>query len=107
LGYPEVTTINMTTNEGMGNLLQYINVVTSFWAGRMLMIAIFIMFFFGYLKSKPSDDFAGAFAVASYVTFVLGILFWLIDFLDGLTFSIIIGITIISTAILIFDKRGQ
>lgn len=107
MAYDEITTINMTSSEGMSNILQYINVVTDFWAGRMVVIAIFIMFLFGYLRSKGDDDFVGAFAVASYVTFVLGLLMWLINFLDGIAFGIIMGVTIIATAILLFDKRGQ
>ena len=105
--YDEINTINMTSADGMSNILQYLNVVTNFWAGRMVMVAIFVMFLFGYLKMKAEDDFVGAFAVASYVTFSLGILFWIIDFLDGLAFGVIIAVTIISTAILLFDKRGQ
>ena len=107
MAYDEITTINMTSSEGMSNIFQYINVVTDFWAGRMVVIAIFIMFLFGYLRSKGDDDFVGAFAVASYVTFVLGLLMWLINFLDGIAFGIIMGVTIIATAILLFDKRGQ
>jgi len=107
MAYDSITDINMTSNEGMSNIFQYINVVTDFWAGRMVVIAIFIMFLFGYLKSKGDDDFVGAFAVASYVTFVLGLLMWLINFLDGIAFGIIMGVTIIATAILLFDKRGN
>jgi len=107
MSFPEITTINVTSVDGMSNIFSYLNVVTDNWAGRMVMVAIFVMFLFGYLKSKADDDFIGAFAVASYVTFSIGILFWLINFLDGIAFGIIIGITIISTAILLFDKRGQ
>ena len=105
--YDDVTTINMTTNEGMSNIFTYLNTITNYWAGRMLMIAIFVMFLFGYLKSKNDDDIIGALAVASYVTFVVGLLFWVINFLDGISFSIIVGITIVSTALLWFEKRGQ
>jgi len=97
----------MTDSSGMSNILNYINVVTDFWAGRMVVIAIFIMFLFGYLRSKGDDDFVGAFAVASYVTFVIGILMWLINFLDGIAFGIIIAVTFVATAILLFDKRGN
>jgi len=107
MAFDEVTTINMTTNEGMGEILKYLNVVTDDWAGRMVMIAIFMIFLFGYLRSKNDDDFTGAFAVASYVTFVLGLLFWVIGFLDPVAFGIIIAGTICSTAWLLFDKRGQ
>jgi len=107
MAYDSINTINMTSSEGMSNILQYLNVVTNFWAGRMVMIAIWIMFLFGYLKMKADDDFSGAFAVSSYVTFVIGMLFWLINFLDGIAFGVIIAITIFSTAWLLFDKRGQ
>ena len=105
--YAEVTGINMTSSSGMLNILNYINVVTFGWAGRMMMVAIFMMFLFGYYRSKGEDDFVGAFAVASYVTFVLGLLFWLMNFLDGVAFATIIATTIVSTAILLFDKRGN
>jgi len=107
MAFDSVNTINMTSSDGMSNILNYINVVTDFWAGRMVIIAVFIMFMFGYLKSKNDDDFIGAFAVSSYVTFVIGTLMWLINFLDGISFSVVIGVTIISTAILLFDKRGN
>ena len=107
MAYDSINTINMTSSEGMSNILQYINVVTNDWAGRMIVVAIFVMFLFGYLRSKGDDDFVGAIAVASYVTFVMGMLMWLIGFLDGIAFSVIIGITIVSTAILLFDKRGN
>jgi uncharacterized membrane protein len=107
MAYDEVTTINVTGNDGFSNIFQYINVITDFWAGRMVMIAVFVLFLFGYLRSKNDDDFVGAFAVASYVTFVIGLLMWLINFLDGVAFGIIMAITIVATAILLFDKRGQ
>ena len=59
------------------------------------------------LDTSGSDDFVGAVAVGSYASLVIGILFWIIGFLDGISFGIIIGITLISTAILMMDKRGQ
>jgi len=107
MAYPEITTIPLNTTEGMSNIFTYLNVVTDFWAGRMVMVAIFVMFLFGYLKSKGDDDFVGAFAVASFVTFVIGLLFWLINFLDGSAFIIIVAVSIVSTAWLWFDKRGS
>jgi uncharacterized membrane protein len=107
MAYAYPTTVNLTSSSGMSNLLFYINQVTDFWAGRMIMIAVFIIFLMGYLRSKADDDFIGGLAVASYVTFVIGLLFWLINFLDGLSFSIIIGVTLIATVVLLFDKRGS
>lgn len=106
MAYPSPTTIDLTSAEGMTNWLQYLNLVTNFWLGRMIMIAIFVLFLGGYLKAKD-DDLIGAFAVASYVTFVLGLLFWLIKGLDGLSFAIIIGVALVSSAILFVDRRGN
>lgn len=105
MAYPSPTTIDATS--GIGSLFEYLNNVTNFWFSRMLMLAVFVIFLFGYLRSKNDDDILGAFAVGSYACLVIGILFWIIGFLDGVTFGIIIGSSIISTALLMADKRGQ
>ena len=103
--YASPTTIN--GSRGIIALLEYINTVTNFWISRMMMVAIFVIFLMGYLRSKNDDDFIGALAVGSYASLVIGILFWIIGFVDGVTFGIIIGISMISTAMLMMDKRGQ
>ena len=105
MAYQSPTTIN--GSEGIGALLEYINIVTDFWISRMIMVGIFVIFLMGYLRSKNDDDFVSAVAVGSYASLVIGLLFWIIGFLDGVAFGIIIGITLISTAILLMDKRGQ
>lgn len=96
------TTINASA--GMDSVLPYLSEVTNFWFGRMVMIAIFVMFIFGYLKAKD-DDFIGALAVASYVTFVLGLIFWVIGLVSGLDFGVIIGVTVISSVLLLTQKK--
>lgn len=96
------TTINASA--GMDSVVPYISEVTNFWFGRMVMIAIFVMFIFGYLRAKD-DDFIGALAVASYVTFVLGLIFWVIGLVSGLDFGVIIGITVISSVLLLLQKK--
>lgn len=96
------TTINASA--GMDSFLPYISEVTNFWFGRMLMIAIFIIFMFGYLR-KEGNDFIGALAVASYVTFVLGLIFWVIGLVSGLDFAVIIGVTVISSVLLLTQKK--
>ena len=78
--------------------------VTNFWFGRMIMIAIFVIFLFGYLRVKD-DDFVGALAVSSYVTFVIGLLFWVIGLVAGVDFGIIIGVTVISSVALLMQKK--
>ncbi len=96
------TTINASA--GMDSFLPYISEVTNFWFGRMVMVAIFVIFLFGYLRARDGDFF-GALAVASYVTFVIGLLFWVIGLVSGLDFAVIIGITLISSVLLLAQKK--
>ena len=102
MAWKSPTTVNASA--GMDSFLPYISEVTNFWFGRMLMIAIFVIFLFGYLRAK-SGDFIGGLAVASYVTFVLGLIFWVIGLVSGLDFAIIIGITVISSVLLLTQKK--
>ena len=97
----------INASRGIISLLEYINEVTDFWMSRMLMVAIFVIFLMGYLRSKGEEDFWGALAVGSYATLVIGVLFWIIGFLDGVTFGIIIGLSVISTALLMLVRKGN
>lgn len=101
MAWTSPTSIDTTT--GIGSFLNYISEITHFWFGRMLMISIFVIFLFGYI-SKRDGDWIGGLAVASYVTFVLGLIFWVIGLVTGLDFAIIIGVVIISSAILFTQK---
>lgn len=102
MAHASPTTINGT--EGLDSLLPYLSTVTQFWFGRMLMITVFVIFLFGYVRAKD-EDWIGGFAVASYVTFVIGLVFWVIGLVTGLDFAIIIGITAISSVILFTQKE--
>lgn len=103
MAYDYPSTINASA--GIGEILNYINDVTNSWVSRMLLLAFGVIVFVGFLKSKPDDDFKGAFAVGSYATFVIGFFLFLINFVDGVTLGITLALTIISTAILLLDKR--
>lgn len=102
MAHTSPTEINATA--GLDSFLPYLSEVTNFWFGRMLMIAIFVIFMMGYLRAIK-DDFVGALAVASYVTFVLGLLFWVIGVVSGLDFAIIIGVVIVASVILLAQKK--
>ena len=102
MAHTSVTSVNMTA--GMGEFLPYISEVTNFWFGRMIMIAVFVIFFMGYLRAK-NDDYIGAFAVSSYVSFVIGLLMWVMGLLTGLDFSLILGIAMISSVVLFNQKK--
>ena len=96
------TTINASA--GLDSALPYISEVTNFWFGRMVMVAIFVIFIFGYLRAKD-DDFIGALAVASYVTFVIRLIFWVIGLVSGLDFGVIIAVTVVSSILLLAQKK--
>ena len=103
LAFSSPTTVNASA--GMQSFLPYISEVTNFWFGRMVAIAIFVIFAMGYLRAKP-DDYIGAFAVSSYVTFVLGLLFWVMGLLTGLDFALILGLTMISSVVLFLQPKS-
>jgi len=103
--YTSPTAIN--GSQGIMEILEYVNEVTSSWISRMLLVAIFIIFLMGYLRSKTDEDFLGAFAIGSYATLVVSIPLWLIGFVDGVSFSLVIGVSIISATLLLIEKRGQ
>jgi len=94
----------VNVSAGMNEFLPYINEVTNFWFGRMVIIAVFVIFMFGYLRSR-GDDVIGALAVSSYVTFIVGLLFWVIGLLSGLDFAIIVGLTALSSVLLLTQKK--
>ena len=102
MAYTSPATINMT--EGMSAIIPWISEVTNFWFGRMLMIAIFMIFLGGYLYVNR-DDYIGAFAVATYVSFVVGLIFWVIGLVSGLDFSIVIGAVILASLFLFLQKK--
>ena len=102
MAYPSPATINAT--EGLSSFLPYLSEVTQFWFGRMLMIAIYLIFLFGYTRSRDRD-WIGGMAVAGYVTFVIGLLLWVIDVVSGLDFAVIIGVMVIGSVLLFTQKK--
>jgi len=102
MAYTSPSTINAT--QGLDSFLPYLSEVTNFWFGRMVMIAVFVIFLMGYLRVKK-DDFIGALSVSSYVCFIIGLLFWVIGVVSGLDFAIIIGITAVSSVLLFLQKK--
>jgi hypothetical protein len=102
MAWTSPTEINATA--GMDSFIPYLSEVTHFWFGRMLMIAIFVIFFFGYLRARE-DDYVGAFAISSYVTFVIGLMFWVIGMVTGMDLAYIIGAVVLGSIILLMQKK--
>ena len=99
--YASPTSINAT--RGLGEVLNYVNVVTNSWLSNMLMIGIYVIILLGFYKAR--DDFKGALAVAGYGTFVVGLLFWIGGIISGIAFGMTIGLAILGTAVLLMDNN--
>lgn len=104
MAWTSPTEIN--ASQGITEVTNYLNDVSFNWFGNMLVISIWVIFLFGYLRAKGDDDIIGAFAVASYVTFVVTTLLWIIGLVSGVTFGIVIGVTLISSAVLFMDRKN-
>lgn len=102
MAWPSPATIN--ASRGMDSVLPYISGVTNFWFGRMLTIAIFIIFLMGYLNRKE-DDYIGGFAVAGYITFVMGLILWVTKLITGYDMGIIIGVSVVTSVLLLLQKK--
>jgi len=100
--YTSPADVNLT--ESPSNLFTWLNDVTNYWFSNSILLAIFIMFLMGYLAVNK-EDYSGGVAVASYVTTVLGLILWLMGLASGLAFSIVLGVSLISTAWLLGDKK--
>lgn len=78
--------------------------VTNFWFYRMLMISIGVIVFFGYLRSSNDEDFFGAFAVSTYITWGLGTLLAVIGLVPGVDWGIMTGLLVVATILLLIFK---
>lgn len=92
--YP--TNIEVNSTEGMSNILVYLNEVSFGWFANMFLIAVWMIFFAGFYYARR--DAGGGMAVAGFVTFVMGLLLWIMDALSTITFAIVIAVAIIGFA---------
>jgi len=101
--YTTPTSINLTSNPS--GLFAWLNDVTNYWFSNSLLIVIWILFLMGYLTVNK-DDYAGGVAVASYVTSILALLLWIIGLASGWAFSIALGMSLVSTAVLLSIRKA-
>jgi len=103
MSYTYPTEVNVTATEGLLNLFKYVNIVTNSWFSNMLLIAIYIIFATGFYFSRK--DMGGALAVGGFATFVIATLFYVGEIISGVTFAIVIAISIVSFASLFVGKE--
>ena len=102
--YSSPTSVNLTDNPS--GLFSWLNDVTNYWFSNALIFTIWTIFMMGYL-SVNKDDYVGGSAVASYVTTVLTMLLWIIGLASGWALATVLGMSLVSTAWLMADRRGS
>lgn len=80
-------------------IFYYLNEVTRGWFANCFLISLYLIIIYGYYKA--TDEFAGAMAIAGFATFVIALLFWLGNFVSGITLTITIAMAIIGVVILL------
>lgn len=94
---------SVNTSSGFETLLVYVNTVTNGWISNMLLLGIYIIILIGFYKAR--EDFAGAMAVAGFGVFVVALLFWVANFVNGITLAMSIGLALIGVIVLLTNKR--
>jgi len=92
MAYPDPSTINASL--GLGEIANYTNNVTGQWFGYMILVSVWVIVLMGYYKAK--EDFIGGLAVAGFGVFVVGLLFWLGGFVNGIAMMVTLAVAIIS-----------
>ena len=101
MAYASPSTINASA--GLGEIFNYVGVVSDGWFSNLLLIAIYVMVLIGFYKAK--DDFKGAMAVSGFGTFVVALLLWIGGVISGLSLGITIALAILGVAVLMMDQQ--
>lgn len=99
--YTSITSVDFV-NQGFIGFLHWLNEVTLGIFPIMLMLTIYIISLI--VSYKSNDDFVGGMAVGGFAIFVIGLFFWLGDFLSPVWFGVCIAVMILGVTALIFDK---
>lgn len=100
MSYPNITDINMSS--GLGAIIGYVDTVSNGLFGILLLLAIGIITGTNYYKFNK--DGAGSFAVGSFITLVMAILFRTAGIISNPVLYICIGITIITVLWVIIER---
>jgi hypothetical protein len=104
MAYRDPSSINATL--GLQEFLIYASEVTNYWFGNMLLITLFMISLTYYLYSHGTKDFWSGCAIAGYFTFIIALLLWLMNAVNGTTLSMVIAGVATFTIILWVNKKG-
>jgi hypothetical protein len=102
MAYPSIASINMS--QGISEVLKFTNTVTNNWMSNMLLIAIFMITFMGF--SRTNSDYFGGFAVAGFITAVMGTLLWVIGFINGTTYGIVLAVMFVGLVVILVHNKS-
>lgn len=104
MSYPNISDVNLSKDFGVG-LLHYANDVSNSWISNMILIGIFIVTLMGY--TFYNKDFIEGAAIAGFITAVVGSLFFFAGFVSAPTLLYILGVSILTFALLYFTKKSS
>lgn len=102
MAYTSPTEIDLVTNAS--GLFFWLAEVTNYWFYRMLIISILVIVFWGYFRSSTEEDFFGAFAVSTYITWGFATLLSVIGLIPGVDWGILTGLLVVATILLLIFK---
>lgn len=96
--YEEITDRNLSA--GIDEVFDYVNSVTNSTISNMILIAIYIITVMSIFSFRRNEEgaFFDSMAIAGFLTFVVGLFFWIAGFISGITFSIVVAVAIMSFA---------
>jgi len=102
MAYTLISERNMSN--GFQEILYYANEVTMGWMANMILIGVFVITLMGIYNSKR--DFIMAIAISGFFTFIIALLFWIADFISGITLAFVVVVAIVCFALTFIGHRN-
>ena len=100
--YESITNRNMS--KGFQEILYYANDVTQSWLSNLILIGIYIITLMGIYNSKR--DLIMGISIAGFFTSIIASLFWIADFINGITLVFIIGVALFGFILIFIGHRN-
>jgi hypothetical protein len=90
--YPYPTDIDLSSSNGLINLIIALNSATGGWLINMLLISIFTTFASGFYYAR--GDFWGGLSVGGFAVFLISVIFWVSGIVPTYVFLICTAVAI-------------
>ena len=102
MAYPSISDVN--TTKGIGQVLGYVNDITDSWLSNGFLITIYFIIVISVFIARK--DWAEGFAIGGFITFLVGFLFYLADFVAGYTLVILGAVAVLGVISLFITKKS-